>query len=30
MSLAAALELRKERLEALRRRKEGGDTDGYV
>lgn len=30
MSLAAASESRKERLEALRRRKEDGDKDGYV
>ena len=30
MSLGAASESRKERLEALRRRKEGGEADGYV
>ena len=30
MSLAAAHESRKERLEALRRRKDGTETDGFV
>ena len=30
MSLGAASESRKERLEALRRRKEGGEADGYA
>lgn len=30
MSLAAAHESRKERLEALRRRKDGTETDGFI